>query len=89
MTKAEIAKYLLLVGSEPVYWSELMRAWLGTGWSKDFLKFSKQAGIWLRDGYLESTQYAKKEGRVSTEWEAKYRLTDKAIAKLQGKRSKV
>ena len=84
MTKAEVAKYLLVVGSEPVVWVELMRSWTGNRGSfssKEILSFNIKAANWLRDGFIDWTSV----GGVA---ENRYYLTDKAKAKLQGKRRK-
>lgn len=94
MTKAEIMKWLLFVGSEPVEWIDVLRKHPDSGvnpdeWSpvqhKQYAKFEVKSNKWERDGFVAHT---KEEVKVpeGESYILRFYLTDKAKAKLQGKR---
>jgi hypothetical protein len=96
MTKAEIMKWLLFVGSEPIEWTDALRKHPDSGvnpaeWHKDqhkqYQKFEATFYKWESDGFIA---YTEEEIQVpeGKSYILRFYLTDKAKAKLHGKRRK-
>jgi hypothetical protein len=96
MTKAEILKWMLFVGNEPIEWMKLLHkhpdsGYEAGGWNevqfKKYQKFEGKFEKWQTDGFVEHSEEELKvdEGKS---YILRFYLTDKAKAKLQGKRRK-
>lgn len=98
MTKVEIMKWLLFVGSQPTDWYGVVKKHPDSGgkaenWNNMYeynmhLKFQQKFDKWQTSGFVTSETEKIKVDEGSS-FLIRYYLTDKALAKLQGKRSKV
>ena len=91
MTKAEILKWLLFVGSSPVTYQEVLERYpqreiKDKFWQRE--KFSMMFSGWENEGFVvgNKVEVYKKDDLLG--WVVEYSLTDKAKDRLNGKRIK-
>ena len=96
MTKVDILKWMVFVGNEPSDWYEVVKKHPDSGsraggWNeaqyRKHQKFMEKFEKWEREGFIENIREELKvdEGRS---YILRFYLSDKAKAKLQGKRRK-
>lgn len=95
MTKIDVLKWMVFVGNEPIEWLGLVSKHPDSGFergdyfgfSKKQIKFAEKFEKWEREGFVEHSKEEVKvpEGRS---YILRFYLSDKAKAKLQGKRRK-
>lgn len=89
MTKAEVLKWMLFVGNEPIEWNELLKRHPDAdkdGTQKRY-RFELKFGGWQINNFVG---YSKQDVKVDEgiSYILKFHLTDKARDRLNGKRIK-
>ena len=91
MTKAEILKWLLFVGSSPVTYQEVLERYPQRE-IKDKLwqerKFTMKFSEWEGGGFVAGSRVDVYKNGDLLGWVVEYSLTDKAKSRLNGKRIK-